>query len=359
MRQAFLPLVGRTIRNNPTLLQVTGKATAMVRNLNIKPYQPARRQREQNICNAMQRGLHISRNQIYREKGHGAHPTIILAGFVPDATEVIEFQRPILKNRGAIYYVNYARTGFDQQLFYAQLADLIDDINARGETPSLLGISFGAGLVVDFLRQQLIKQHNLSELLLISPVLCMNDLVRDGKERDGGVRMLESCLKRIIKASDDGKADLERQVERARRCFQALFEAGAENRHLTSRHLGIRKKIMDVIESTTAKGGYERLLAMRTFQAPTAGEKLYSGPTLLLFAEAEESILVANSPTLKQLRDPVEVKNIFPLAKCREISSGNSADPVPHASLIFHHEHYNQALAEWFCRQHELTRMAV
>lgn len=359
MRQTLLPMVGRTIRNNPTLLEVTGKATAMVRNLNIKPYLPTNRQRENGVYSSKQLGQPICRNQIFREKGHGDFPTIVVAGFVPDATEVVEFQRPILKSRGAIYYINYPRTGFDQQLFYAQLADLIDDINSRGESPCLLGISFGAGLAIDFLRQKLTGRLSIRELILISPVLCLNDLVREEKERHGGVRMLESSIKKIIKASNEGKSDLERQVERTRRCFQALFEAGAENRHLTSRHLAIREKIMDVIENTTANGSYERFLVMREFQAPGNGENLFTGPTLLLFAEAEESILVPNSPTLTKLRDPVIVKNIFPQGQCREISSGNPTDPVPHASLIFHHEYYNQALADWYSQLPEITRMAV
>lgn len=359
MAQTLLPLVERTIRNNPALLQVTGKATAMVRNMNIKPYLPANRHRENGVYSSKQQGQMICRNQIFREKGYGNLPTIVVAGFVPDATEVIEFQRPLLKNRGAIYYMNYSRTGFDKNLFYAQLADLIDDINCRGESPSLLGISFGAGLAVDFLRQQMTGRLNIRELVLISPVLCINDLVRDGKDRDGGVRMLESSIKRIIKANEDGKTDVERQVERARRCFHALFEGGAENRHLTSRHLAIRRKIMDVIEKTTANGGYERMLAMKEFPAPDASTVLFSGPALLLFAEAEESILVPNSPTLTRLRMPGEVKKIFPQGECCEISSGNPTDPVSHASLIFHHQYYNRALVDWFCRQTELTRMAV
>lgn len=359
MVQTLFPLVGRTIRNNPTLLQVTGKVTAMVRDMNIKPYLPANRLWEKSVSRSNQKDQLVCRNQIFREKGHGNLPTIIIAGFVPDATEVIEFQRPLLKNRGAIYYINYPRTGFDKELFYAQLADLIDDINLRGEAPCLLGISFGAGLVVDFLRQRLAGRLNIRELVLISPVLCINDLVRNGKEREGGVRMLESSIKRIIKAHEEDESNVERQVERARRCFHALFEGGAEKRHLTGRHLAIRSKIMDVIENTTAKGGYERMLALREFPAPDGKNVLFSGPTLLLLAEAEESILVPNSPTLTKLGDSSEFKDIFPQGECRQIVSGNSADPVSHASLIFHHKYYNQALVDWYYRQPEQIRMAV
>lgn len=359
MRRVLLPLVGRTIRNNPTLLQVTCKATAMVRNLNIKPYLPRLRSRELALCQRSEQNLYPCHNRIFREKGHGTSPTIIIAGFVPDATEVVEFQRPIFKSRGAIYYFNYARSGFDQRLFSAQLADLIEDLNSRGESPGLVGISFGAGLVVDFIRHHQDENLRIRELVLVSPVLSLQDLVRSEKERDGGVRMLESNVKRIIKAHEDGKTDVERQVERARRCFHALFEAGAVNRHLTSRHLAIRKKIMDVISSTTAKGGLERLLALTDFQTHGDEKPLFHGPTLLLFSEAEESILVPNSPTLTKLREPVELKKVFPQGKCLEISSGNPADPVPHASLIFHHEYYNQALTYWYNSQDEITRMAV
>ena len=46
------------------------------------------------------------RSLIFREKGAGNAPTIVLGGFVPDATETVEFQRKILQQHGSIYYVN-------------------------------------------------------------------------------------------------------------------------------------------------------------------------------------------------------------------------------------------------------------
>ena len=70
----------------------------------------------------------------------------------------------------------------------------------------------------------------------------------------GGVRLIESNLRRILKAESGKAEDVTRQVERARRCFQSLFEAGAENRTLTHRHLSIRRKIMEVIALTSAAG---------------------------------------------------------------------------------------------------------
>jgi len=358
MRNALMPLMGRTIQNSPMLLKVTGKATALMRNMNIKPFTPGRRTREFAVCKEIS-SLHACRSQIYREKGTGSIPTIIVAGFVPDATEVVEFQRPILRRRGSVYYINYARTGFNLRLFHAQLADLIAHLNVRGEKPVLFGISFGAGLVVDFLRKQTARDVTVGELVLVSPVICTRDLVRSDDERSGGVRMLESNIRRIIKARSSGKADIERQVERARRCFQSLFETGAENRQLTTRHLAIRRKIMDVIEQTTATGGFERLLALQDFTSLAPEKTLFDGPVFVLLAEAEESILVPTSPTMSALRSASDLNRLFPQGTCREVGSGNADDPVTHASLIFHHEQYNAVLDGWYGRQAGTRQAAI
>jgi pimeloyl-ACP methyl ester carboxylesterase len=142
--------------------------------------------------------------RLYRERGAGNQPTIVIGGFVPDATEVVEFQRPLLKQSGALYYLNYPREGFHLPLFQAQLADLVESLNLRGERPVLLGVSFGAGLVAGFLRDVLpLDGLAIRGALFVSPVFCAEDLVRPDRERTGGVRMLESNLRRILSARHD------------------------------------------------------------------------------------------------------------------------------------------------------------
>ena len=333
----------------PIFTQVAGTASALLRGIAIRPFLPSVRQRVREITIVTGRPLPAAR--IFRERGAGNQPTIVIGGFVPDATEVVEFQRPLLKQAGSIYYLNYPRDGFHRPLFQAQLADLVESLNLRGERPVLFGISFGAGLVAGFLRD-ILQQERLAVrgVLFVSPVLCAGDLVRPQGERGGGVRMLESNLRRILAARPDTPEEVERQIERARRCFQGLFGQGADQRPMTSRHLAIRDKIMAVIARTPARGGYERTLAIQEFLNPASDVPLFNGPVLTLLAEAEDSMLVPTSPTLALCRDPRRYHRIFPGGRCLTVTSGKPTDPVPHASLIFHHQAYNPVIAAWYRR---------
>jgi pimeloyl-ACP methyl ester carboxylesterase len=108
---------------------------------------------------------------VLREKGAGAMPTIVIGGFVPDATETVEFQRPLLRRYGSIYYLNYPRNGFSAEVFSAQLADLIDDIHARGMKPLIMSVSFGSGILLHFLKHAPENIHEkIRGLVLASPV---------------------------------------------------------------------------------------------------------------------------------------------------------------------------------------------
>lgn len=349
MTSASFSFVERGIAAHPVLLKASGKAAAMLRHISLKPYRPRRRKRE---FSALQAGesVHAVHSTIYRERGSGSMPTIVVGGFVPDATEVVEFQRPLLKEFGTIYYMNYPRNGFSETLFFSQLADLIEDINLRGERPVLFGVSFGAGLIARFIRtSSAVLTSGIRGLALISPVLCTEDLVRPSGERSGGIRMLESNLRRILGAKSTDSAEIEKQIERARRCFSGLFGIGAENRRLGGRHLAIKGKIMNTIEKTPFLGGYERVLALQSFALPETG-CLYSGPALILLAESEENLLVPTSPTLALCRDSKRFLGLFPKGKCSRVSSGDAADPVAHASLIFHHVQYNSHISSWYSR---------
>ena len=330
-------------------VHVSGRASAMLRGFAIRPYLPPVRQREREL--AIVSGLRLPASRLYRERGNGNQPTIVISGFVPDATEVVEFQRPLLKQSGAVYYLNYPREGFHLPLLQAQLADLVESLNLRGERPVLLGVSFGAGVVAGFLRDVLRRDGlAIRGVLFVSPVFCAEDLVRPTSERTGGVRMLESNLRRILTARHDTPEEVERQIERARRCFQGLFGLGAENRTLDRRHLAIRDKIMAVIDQTPARGGFERTLAIQEFRQPSPDGPLFSGPVLTLLAEAEESLLVPSSPTLALCREPRHYHRVFPGGRCLTVTSRQADDPVAHASLIFHHQAYNPVIAAWYRR---------
>jgi hypothetical protein len=190
--------------------------------------------------------------------------------------------------------------------------------------------------------------ESIRGLIMVSPVITTDDLIRPAAIRRDGVRILEINLKKIVAADKTNDVDIAKHVERSRRCFQALFNAGAENRTLTVRHIAIRKKINDVIEFTTARGGYERVMALRDFSFPVLAGTLFSGPVLVLLAENESDILVPTSPTLELFREPALYNKVFPSCRVKTVKSAVPGDGVAHASLIFHHEAYNQLLAIWY-----------
>ncbi|HIJ96070.1 MAG TPA: alpha/beta hydrolase [Desulfuromonadales bacterium] len=338
----------RVVREIRPVVSAFTAAAGFMRSISFKRFTPAVRRREFAVLQQNQ-DSHRSRCQIFREKGAGPVPTIVLGGFVPDATETVEFQRSLLRQHGSVYYINYARNGFCQEMFSAQLADLIDDLNRKGQKPLIMAVSFGCGLLANFLQKADEQLHErIRGLVLVSPVLSTDDLIRPvGPKRDG-IRMLESNLKKIVAADPTNEVDISKHVERSRRCFQALFNAGAENRSLSVRHLAIRKKINNVIEYTTARGGFERVKALRDFTFPNFSNTLFAGPVLALLAENESDILVPTSPTLHMFSEPSTYTRIFPSCRVKTVTSSVNGDGVAHASLIFHHEAYNSVLERWY-----------
>lgn len=338
----------RAVRDLRPVVTAFTAAAGFMRGISIKRYTPQSRRREFAVLDHNP-DSHRSRCQLFREKGAGNVPTIVLGGFVPDATETVEFQRKLLSRHGSIYYVNYSRNGFCLDMFAAQLADLIEDLARKGQKPLVMGVSFGCGLLSNFLRHASEALHeSIRGLILVSPVLTTDDLIRPPDQKRDGVRMLESNLKKIVAADPLNEDGISKHIERSRRCFQALFNAGAENRTLGVRHLSIRKKINDVIEYTTARGGFERVAALRRFSFPLLGRTLFPGPVLVLLAENESDILVPSSPTLLLFREPSLYTRIFPSCRVKTVRSNIAGDGVAHASLIFHHEAYNTLLDSWY-----------
>lgn len=338
----------RVVRHIHPVVSAFTAAAGFMRGISIKRFSPKSRNREFAVIRQNQDSIR-TRCQIFLEKSAGNVPTIVLGGFVPDSTETVEFQRALLREHGSIYYVNYSRNGFCNKMFSAQFSDLIEDLAVKGQKPLIMGVSFGCGLLSNFLRHADEQTHErIRGLILVSPVLTTDDLIRPKEEKRDGIRILESNLKKIVAADPTDETDISRHVERSRRCFQALFSSGAENRNLSVRHLAIRKKIFDVIEYTTARGGFERVSALRDFCFPFLSSTLFSGPVLALLAENESDILVPSSPTLKLFSEPSLLVRIFPSCRVKTVKSNVVGDGVAHASLIFHHEAYNALLESWY-----------
>lgn len=338
----------RVARDISPVVSAFTAATGFMRGISIKRHAPKNRRREFAVLE-QKHDSYRTRCQIFRERGAGNIPTIVLGGFVPDATETVEFQRRLLRRHGSIYYLNYSRNGFCLEMFTAQLADLIEDLAHKGQKPLLMGVSFGCGLLSSFLQHAGVHLHeSIRGLILISPVLTTDDLIRSADQKRDGIRMLESNLKKIVAADPANEVGISKHIERSRRCFQALFNTGAENRTLGVRHLAIRKKINDVIEYTTARGGFERVAALRDFNFPYLARSLFSGPVLVLLAENESDILVPSSPTMLLFSEHSLFSRIFPTCRVKTVKSRVAGDGVAHASLIFHHEAYNSLLESWY-----------
>ncbi len=285
---------------------------------------------------------------LFREKGAGSKPTIVMGGFVPDSTESVEFQRNLFKKSGDIYYMNFSRQDFSQKMFLAELGDLIEDINRRGEQPTLFCISFSCGLVAQFLSDTpLFENLRIAGCVFVSPVMCMEDLVRAAPDKRHKRGLLEIILKRILDATEQQHDDVTRHIEKGRRYFRTLVEAGAECRPLTLQHLALREKIMSMINQTAALAGHKRFLAIKTFNLPQRRRPVYDGPVLMLIAEREDEVFLPTAPTLSFLDSMDHFRDAFPHGTVRRVTSGNAEDPVAHASLIFHHSYYNAILDEW------------
>lgn len=280
---------------------------------------------------------------ILYEARRGSVPTIVLGGFVPDATEQVFLLRGFLLRRGSVYYINYSREGFSNELLFAQLEDLVDDIAARhGQRPVIFSVSYGVGLVMEWLKRarQAGRKFDLRGLVLISPVACAEDLLDPASPKP------TTLLGRAVKPYFESKSkDVEHSgIERSRAIFTKMFEAGAQNKEtlgalMTRRELSVLKDaVIGTIQNITSVGACERVLAMKELAPPSAYFSqshlpLSDAPTLILYAEKESSVLVDNSPTRFALE--TAHRAYFPQSHCRVVTN-EGGTPVQHASLIFH-----------------------
>jgi alpha-beta hydrolase superfamily lysophospholipase len=278
---------------------------------------------------------------VRRERGSGPVPTIVFGGFVPDSAEQVFLLRRTLLRAGDVYCVSYPRAGFSLDLLCAQLTDLVAELAGRGAPPVLLGVSFGAGLIVEWLRRGRLAgaEPLLAGVVLVSPVACTGDIVAPGAAKPA------TLLGRALRPLLDAPAAGDTGVERARAVFTRMFEAGVQNKVALSLLMTrgelqrLRTAVLGTIRAISAAGAQERVAALRAMRAPTdyfsaALLPLTTAPTLVLFAENEEAVLDPASPTRFAFeRAP---RAYFPEGRVQVVRGRNPAAPVQHASLIFH-----------------------
>jgi len=286
------------------------------------------------------------------EKRPGPHPTVVLGGFVPDATEQVFLLRGFLLRQGSVYYLNYARTGFSLDLICAQLDDLVAELNQRGQRPVLFGVSFGAGLIVEWLRRAQLAGRNpdLAGTVIVSPVACAADIVAPDEPKPS--TLIGRALKPYLDAADGVVAP--GVIEKSRVIFTKMFEAGAQNqaslRSLMSaaelRHL--HTHVIAAIQNIDFTGACERLSALRGLPALSAWDggprPLSAAPALILYAEKEGAVLHERSPTRIALGSTLAA--FFPRGTRLTVAGGTS--PVQHASLIFHYFQFLPPIAAFY-----------
>lgn len=278
--------------------------------------------------------------EIRHEAGSGATPTVVLGGFVPDATDSIFLMRNFLLRQGDLYCVNYSRQGFNMDLLFAQLDDLMENLQRDGRKPMFLAISFGAGLLLEWLRRHRMEGRHpaIEGVVLVSPVACTEDLLPacGGKPSTLLGRATRPYL---------GEGEISSQtIEKSRMVFRKMFDAGAQNKAavraiMTADELaGLHRSVLGTIAGISAEGACERVQSLKQLQSPSVYFKpgllpLTHAPVLILYAEKEDSVLDPASPTRFALA--AAHRAYFPASECRVVSSrGGSA--VQHASLIFH-----------------------
>lgn len=273
----------------------------------------------------------------------GVLPTIVLGGFVPDATEALYLQRGMLLRQGSVFSFNYPTDGFSTPLLLAQLDDLIEEITSeRGVRPLLIGVSFGCGLLLEWLRhlRRLDTLVRARGIVLVSPVTCAGDILEPGTARPSTI--LGRALRPFMDAQ--GRQADERHVEKCRSLLLRMFESGVQNKRTIrmimtpGELLHVRHRVMSTLRAITVRGAIERVAALTAMEPPGGyftrlQAPLCEVPVLVLLAEKETSVLTGDAPSLATLGTHPEA--LFPSAQVRTVVNLRGS-PVQHASLLFH-----------------------
>jgi alpha-beta hydrolase superfamily lysophospholipase len=337
---SFFSAFGRMSPTQPlrTLIRTTGYKLRPPRPL---LFTPGVYRAQQTVLASGKAGPHQGA-EILHEVRSGLTPTIVLGGFVPDATEQVFLMRGFLLKHGSVFYFNYPRLGFSAELIFAQLDDLVTELTEKhGRAPVIFAVSFGAGLVLEWLKRarRAGRRNAVGGLVLISPVACVDDLLTAGEVKPS------TLLGRAVKPYVDHEARIQPgHIEKSRAIFTKMFEAGAQNKEslralMTRDELRqLRASVIGTIQAIDATGAYERMASLRQMEAPCAYFSqallpLCTAPVLILYAEKEGAVLTETSPTRFALT--AAHRAYFPHSQCKTIVNRRGS-PVQHASLIFH-----------------------
>ncbi|HTB80915.1 MAG TPA: alpha/beta hydrolase [Opitutaceae bacterium] len=314
-------------------------------------FTPTVRRAQETVLQSGAAGEH-QRATVLWERSRGRVPTIVLGGFVPDATEQVFMLRGFLLKSGSVYYFNYPRHGFSNELLFAQLDDLVEELaELHGQKPVVFAVSFGGGLLMEWLKraQRAGRKIDLNGSLIISPVACVEDLLTPGEAKPS------TLLGRAVKPYLNGHASPS-GVEKSRAIFSKMFESGAQNKEalraiMTRDELHrLREAVMGAIRDINFTGACERMQSLKQMEAPGAYFSpallpLSEAPALILYAEKESSVITENSPT--RFAFETAHRAYFPRSTYRLIANQHGS-PVQHASLIFHSSNFLPPISAFY-----------
>ena len=299
--------------------------------------------------------------ELLREAGRGRVPTIVLGGFVPDSSEQVFLLRRLFLQTGDLYSILYPRDGFSLDLLCAQLDDLVAELNAAGQPPVLFAVSFGAGVVLEWLRRRRVAGDLpvLAGVVMVSPVACVADLVAPGAAKPAS--LLGRALKPLLAEAGPGT---DAAVEKSRTVFTRMFEAGAQNkaalrRLMTVRELErLRDGVLGAIRAVTTRGAHERVQALAAMRTPLDYFRpellpLTTAPALVLFAEREDAVLDPRAPAIFAFKHAARA--YFSDGMVREVTARPGDAPVQHASLVFHVFEFLPPLQAFYARVRAAT----
>lgn len=307
--------------------------------------------------------LDVTLSAIYRESGFkmGSSPSILVPGFIPDGNEAFFLLRKCFLQHGSVYYINYPNEHFRKETLFHQMFDMIHELNKRrlksaGQRvlPFLVGTSFGCRIILSFL--QWLKDEGLEDrihirgLVLLSPVLCLDDVVDVHAEKQR--TLVGRAVAPLYDVAPDDPEALEAAMKKARSIFTKMFQSGAKNLNYEEKEhipiLAIEDDVLRIFDETFSpdSGFFQRYLGLRD-EAPLEVSYLTRLPTLVLFAESENDVLAPNSPTFITLSDIQKVQTIFPNGRVEVVYSLDEKRKVTHSDLIFQAQRYRAHLEPW------------
>ncbi len=303
---------------------------------------------------------------IYKEKHFRmrTNPSILIPGFLPEGNEAFFLMRKCFLKYGSVYYVNYPIRNFYKKTVFHQFYDTILEINNRklqnagqSSSPFLVGTSFGGHMIVSFLKwlraNNLMESLDIKGIILISPVLCLDDLLDPELERQK--TLIGRAVAHLLDAGDNDPEAILKNMQKAKSILVKMFTSGRDLLNFESKDLipvfAIEDEVLSVFKQTADvdAGYFDRFLEMRN-EKPIKKEFLSNIPTQVLFAEGEGDVMTTRSPTMSAFTDLDTLHTIFPNGSVEFVRSKSRKRKVTHSDLIFQADRFMEHVDPWLNR---------